>query len=237
MLKLVVNRDDDLASQSLPLRDDVIGFTLGEPADNDFGVRNFNDEAWLCRGRERLLPVASLKIKGQHNVANALAALALGTLLKIPLQPMLDALGKFGGLEHRTQWVAEINNVHWFNDSKATNVGASLAAIEGLPGTHVLIAGGESKQADFSPLKQIAKDRLRAIVLIGRDADLIEEALGGVVPVVHAGDMNDAVRKSAELAQPGDNVLLSPACASFDMFKNFEHRGAAFIQAVEECVQ
>ena len=234
---LVVNRDDALASQNLPSNKPVVGFTLNEPGDNDFGLRCYGNESWLCRGQEKLLPAASLKIKGQHNTANALAALAMGSLLNIPLKPMLDALKNFGGLQHRTQWLAEINGVHWFNDSKATNVGASLAAIEGLPGTHVLIAGGESKQADFSPLKQVAKDRLRAVVLIGRDADIIESALDNVVPVLHAVDMDDAVKKAAELAQPGDNVLLSPACASFDMYQNFEHRGAAFIQSVQECLQ
>jgi UDP-N-acetylmuramoylalanine--D-glutamate ligase len=235
--KLVVNRDDALASQNSPSHKQVIGFTLSEPDDNDFGVRCYSDEPWLCHGQEKLLSVSSLKIKGQHNVANALAALAIGSLLNVPLQPMLDALEKFGGLEHRTQWVAEINGVHWFNDSKATNIGASLAAIEGLPGRHVLIAGGESKRADFSPLKRVAKDRLRAVVLIGRDAHLIGKVLDNVVPVLYATDMNDAVRKSAELAKPGDNVLLSPACASFDMFHDFEHRGAAFIHSVQECLQ
>lgn len=234
---LVVNKDDVLASQNLPSGKQTIGFTLNEPDDNDFGLRCYGDVSWLCRGQEKLLPVASLKIKGQHNTANALAALAMGSLLDIPLKPMLDALENFCGLQHRTQWLAEINGVHWFNDSKATNVGASLAAIEGLPGMHVLIAGGESKQADFSPLKQVAKDRLRAVVLIGCDADTIEEALDNIVPVVHAVDMDDAVKKAAELAQSGDNVLLSPACASFDMFQSFEHRGAAFIQSVEECLQ
>lgn len=235
--KLVVNRDDDLASQNLPAREEIVGFTMNEPADNDFGVRYYDNEAWLCRGRTRLLAVASLKIKGSHNVANALAALAIGTLLNIPLQPMLGALENFGGLEHRTQWVAEINGVNWFNDSKATNVGASLAAIKGLPGKHVLIAGGESKQADFSPLKQVAKERLRAVVLIGRDAQLMQDVLVDVVPVTRATSMVEAVRKAAELAQQGDNVLLSPACASFDMFENFEHRGAAFIQSVQEYLQ
>lgn len=235
--KLVVNRDDDLASQGIFSGKQVIGFTLHEPDDGDFGVRRYDAELWLCRGQEKLLPVLALKIKGLHNVANALAALAIGSLLDIPLQPMLRALEEFAGLEHRTQWIAEINGVNWFNDSKATNVGASLAAIEGLPGTHVLIAGGESKQADFSPLKRVAKGWLRAVILMGRDADIIEKALDNVVPVVHAVDMDDAVKKAAELAQPGDNVLLSPACASFDMYKDFEHRGAAFIQSVQECLQ
>lgn len=235
--KLVVNRDDVLASQHLPSREDVIGFTLKRPAGNDFGVCGEGDEAWLCKGQKKLLPVNHLKIKGYHNVANALAALAMGTLMDIPLQPMLDALENFAGLEHRTQWVAEINGVNWFNDSKATNVGASIAAIQGLPGTHVLIAGGEGKQADFSPLRQVVKDRIRAAVLIGRDAPLIEKALAGAVPVEYAMDIKDAVVKAAQLAVPGDNVLLSPACASFDMFNNFEHRGTVFVQAVKECLQ
>jgi UDP-N-acetylmuramoylalanine--D-glutamate ligase len=133
--------------------------------------------------------------------------------------------------------VADISGVHWFNDSKATNVGASVAAIKGLPGLHVLIAGGESKKADFEPLKSIAKKHLRAVVLIGRDADIIEKALRGEVPVTHAADMEDAVTKAAELAQPGDNVLLSPACASFDMYRNFEHRGEVFMQFVQERLQ
>lgn len=234
---LVVNRDDALAGQNLSSSKQNIGFTLNEPGDNDFGLRSYGGESWLCHGQEKLLPVAALKIKGSHNVSNALAALAMGSLLNVPLQSMLNTLENFGGLEHRTQWIAEINGVHWFNDSKATNVGASLAAIEGLPGTHVLIAGGEGKQADFSPLKQVAKERLRAVVLIGRDAGIIEQALGNVVPVVYAVDMEDAVKKAAELAQSGDNVLLSPACASFDMFQNFEHRGVAFIQSVKECLQ
>jgi UDP-N-acetylmuramoylalanine--D-glutamate ligase len=232
---LVVNKDDSLAGKNLPPGKPVTGFTLKVPDEHDFGLRYYEGEPWLCRGQERLLPAASLKIKGQHNISNALAALAMGSLLNIPLKSMLNVLETFSGLEHRTQWVADVDGVHWFNDSKATNVGASIAAIEGLPGTHVLIAGGEGKQADFSPLKQVAKEHLRAAVLIGRDANIIEEVLSGVVKVVHAKDMDDAVKKAAELAQPGDNVLLSLACASFDMFQNFEQRGAVFMRSVKEC--
>jgi UDP-N-acetylmuramoylalanine--D-glutamate ligase len=234
---IVVNRDDALASQVVASGKQVIGFTLHEPEDDDFGIRNDGSSLCLYRGQEKLMPVLSLKIKGLHNVANALAALAIGVSLDVPMRPMLDTLESFSGLKHRTQWIAEINGVNWFNDSKATNVGASIAAIEGLPGTHVLIAGGESKQADFSPLKRVAKGWLRAVVLIGRDAQLIEDALENVVPVFFASDMDDAVKKAAELAQTGDNVLLSPACASFDMYKNFEYRGDAFIQSVKECLQ
>lgn len=235
--KFVVNRDDIKASQKLPPRDCIIGFTLGKPESGDYGVCKHKGEMWLCNGKEMLLPASRLKIKGRHNVANALAALAIGTAMDFPGKAMLDALVNFSGLAHRTQWVADINGVHWFNDSKATNVGASIAAIKGLPGMHVLIAGGESKGADFEPLKSIAKKHLRAVVLMGRDADIIEKALCGEVQVIRVADMKDAVIKAAELAQPGDNVLLSPACASFDMYRNFEHRGAEFVKAMRECLQ
>jgi UDP-N-acetylmuramoylalanine--D-glutamate ligase len=124
--------------------------------------------------------------------------------------------------------------MRWFNDSKGTNVGATLAAIEGLPGKHVLIAGGQGKGADFSPLREIAAQRLRAVVLLGEDAEKIALALNGVVPVEFATDMEQAVRLAGGLAQQGDNVLLSPACASFDMFRGFAHRGEVFMKAVRE---
>lgn len=233
----IVNRDDQLASGQSFACEKVIGFTLHQPINNDFGLCEYEGASWLCRGDVRLLKVDEIKIKGRHNVANVLAALAMGTVLKIPQQFILEAIRNFSGLEHRVQWVAEKHGVNWYNDSKATNVGASIAAIEGLPGMHVLIAGGEGKDADFTPLHDVAKKHLRAVVLIGHDAEIIESALEGVVPVVHADDMRDAVIRSIELAQAGDNVLLSPACASFDMYRNFEHRGQVFIEAVRENVQ
>ena len=232
----VVNRDDDVAGRLNVQQADVIGFTLGEPQPGDFGVCSNDGEDWLCRDDEQLMPVAELRIRGAHNVANALAALAMGTALRLPMAPMLHALKNFAGLPHRTQWLAQHNGVNWYNDSKGTNVGATLAAIEGLPGTHVLIAGGQSKGADFSALRTVAK-RLRAAVLIGEDADRIEQVLRGTVPVLRSQDMTEAVRVAAEQAQPGDNVLLSPACASFDMFDGFEHRGEVFMQAVREYLE
>ncbi|MCW8829952.1 MAG: UDP-N-acetylmuramoyl-L-alanine--D-glutamate ligase, partial [Gammaproteobacteria bacterium] len=232
----IVNRDDELASNQLCACAQAVGFTLQQPSDNDFGVCEYEGTSWLCKGDENLLAVDELKIKGKHNVANVLAALAMGTALNIPLRFMVEAIRKFPGLEHRMQWVTEKHGINWFNDSKATNVGAAIAAIRGLPGMHVLIAGGDGKEADFSPLAKVAAQHLRAVVLIGRDADKIEAALNGVVPVVRASDMDDAVIKAAELAQAGDNVLLSPACASFDMYSNFEHRGQVFMKAVQEHV-
>ena len=230
----IVNRDDPYVRRMLPHQQGSIGFTLGKPAAGDFGVCEKDGEQYLCTGDKMLLNTAELKIRGEHNFANALAALALGSSIGLPMEAMLDALKEFPGLEHRTQWVAEINGVNWFNDSKGTNVGATLAAIEGLPGKHVLIAGGQGKGADFSPLREIAAQRLRAVVLLGEDAEKIALALNGVVPVEFATDMEQAVRLAGGLAQQGDNVLLSPACASFDMFRGFAHRGEVFMKAVRE---
>ena len=230
----VVNLDDAvLAAQSLP-SNKVLGFTLGRSADNVFGVDEVNGERYLTFADEPLMPVAELKIKGDHNIANALAALALGKQMGLPMTDMLAALQAFAGLPHRSQWVAQIKGVNWYNDSKATNVGAAAAAIRGLPGKHVLIAGGEGKGADFAELAEPVKQRVRAVVLVGRDAKLIADALAGAAPVAFASDMRDAVQQAQQLAQAGDNVLLSPACASFDMFDNFEHRGDVFMQAVKE---
>ncbi len=233
----IINRDDELSGNQLCACADSIGFTMKVPANNDFGLREYDGVEWLCHGDDRLLSVEDIKIKGAHNIANVLAALAMGSVLNIPQRFMLETIKNFSGLEHRMQWVAEKDGVNWFNDSKATNVGASVAAIEGLPGMHVLIAGGDAKDADFAQLGDVAGQHLRAAVLIGCDANLIEQVLNGVVPIVHAADMDEAVIKASELAQAGDNVLLSPACASFDMYRNFEHRGQVFVEAVRERVQ
>jgi len=152
------------------------------------------------------------------------------------MESMLDSLRNFGGLEHRCQWLRERDGVSYYDDSKATNVGAALAAIEGLgadiPGKLVLIAGGDGKGADFSGLRAPVAAHCRAVVLIGRDAELIAQALGDGVPLIRVATLNEAVQRCAERAQTGDAVLLSPACASFDMFKNYEERGRLFAQAV-----
>ncbi|MGD2052940.1 MAG: UDP-N-acetylmuramoyl-L-alanine--D-glutamate ligase [Gammaproteobacteria bacterium] len=230
----IINRDDSYVRRMLPHQQGSIGFTLGKPGTGDFGLCEKDGVQYLCTADKILLDTAELKIRGQHNCANALAALALGSSLGLPMKAMLAALKEFPGLEHRTQWVAEINGVNWFNDSKGTNVGATLAAIEGLPGKHVLIAGGQGKGADFSPLREIAEQRLRAVVLFGEDAEEIAQVLNRIVPIEFAADLEQAVHLAAELAQQGDNVLLSPACASFDMFKGFAHRGEVFMRAVRE---
>jgi len=171
---------------------------------------------------------------GRHNLANALAALALGEAAGLPMTAMIETLGEFQGLPHRMQYLIEQYGVRWFNDSKGTNVGATLAAIDGVGGKVVLIAGGDGKGADLSPLADAMQLKGHGAVLIGKDAPLFEAVLQDVVPVRHADDMLQAVQLAAGMAQPGDSVLLSPACASTDMYRNFEERGDVFMQAVRE---
>ena len=231
----VINRDDAKVRRMTTGQDLVSGFTLGEPAVGDFGLRVFDGETWLCKGGKKLIAESELKLGGRHNTANALAALALGEAASIDIEDMLQALREFTGLPHRTQWVAEREGVSWYNDSKGTNVGATLAAIEGMVVKNklILIAGGLGKGADFSALKTAVKDKVRLVVLIGQDAARIEQALQDTVPVFLASTMEEAVKIADDLSHVGDTVLLSPACASFDMFRGFEHRGEVFIHAVE----
>ncbi len=229
----VLNRDDACsAGMALPGRKQI---TFGLDDSSDFGIERNNGEIWLKQGQLRLMNAKELQIAGLHNVSNALAALALCHAAGLPLAPQLVALRAFKGLSHRVERVAEINGVIYYDDSKGTNVGATVAALQGLGRRAVLIAGGEGKGQDFSPLGPVVASHARAVVLIGRDAEKISAALQGCgVAVVRAHDMADAVRLSAALAQPGDAVLLSPACASFDMFRNYAHRAEVFVGAVHE---
>jgi UDP-N-acetylmuramoylalanine--D-glutamate ligase len=230
---LVVNRDDP-RSAALVGPGRTLGFTLGEPAAGDWGVCPGPDGApWLARGDEAVMPAAELPLVGAHNRANALAALALGEAAGLPRAAMRAALAGFGGLDHRCVRVAEHAGVSWIDDSKATNVGAALAAIEGLDAPVVLIAGGQGKDQDFAPLAEPARrGRLRAAVTLGEDGPAIAAVLAPHVPVHAAADMAEAVARAGELAQPGDAVLLSPACASFDQFDGYAQRGEAFATAV-----
>ncbi len=235
--QVVVNRDDAL---SRPLIADQVPcwtFGLGKPDFKRFGLIEENGEKQLAFQFEALMPTAELKIRGAHNQSNALAALALGHAVGLSFAAMLDTLRRFAGLPHRCQWVRELRGVGYYDDSKATNVGAALAAIEGLgadiAGKLVLIAGGDGKGADFSALKAPVAKFCRAVVLLGRDAEQIAEALGDAAPLLRVKTLDEAVQRCAELAQSGDAVLLSPACASLDMFKNFEERGRLFAQAAE----
>lgn len=235
--QVVMNRGDAL---SRPLVADQLpcwSFGLNKPDFKAFGLIEEDGEKYLAYQFEKLMPVRELKVRGAHNQANALAALALGHAVGLPFGPMLAALREFTGLAHRCQWVRELRGVAYYDDSKATNVGAALAAIEGLGadinGKLVLIAGGDGKGADFSGLTAPVARYCRAVVLLGRDAELIAAALGDAVPLVRVKTLDEAVQRCAELAREGDAVLLSPACASLDMFKNFEERGRLFAQAAE----
>ncbi len=234
--QVVVNRQDAL---SRPLIGEGLPswtFGLNKPDFKGFGLREEQGEKYLAFEFDNLMPVSELKVRGAHNQANALAALALGHAVGLPMDAMLTSLRAFKGLKHRCQWLRERDGVAWYDDSKATNVGAAIAAIEGLgsdiAGKLVLIAGGDGKGADFSALRGPVAKHCRAVVLLGRDAPRIAEVLQGSVPLINAANLDEVVQHSAELAQAGDAVLLSPACASLDMFKNYEERGQLFAQAV-----
>jgi UDP-N-acetylmuramoylalanine--D-glutamate ligase len=237
--RMVINLDDAYVAGYDRHGYDTIFYSLDEPAGEVFGVREVDGTRYLARGNSNLLPVSSLKLHGDHNISNCLAALALGSAIQLPMQPMLDTLQEFPGLPHRCQWVAGIRGVQWYNDSKGTNVGASCAAIKGLRATGpvILIAGGIGKDADFSPLAETARHGLCAAVLIGRDAGIIGEAFHGCVPVYYATSMEAAVDTADRIARKGDVVLLSPACASFDMFTDYQDRGTVFMDCVARLEQ
>ena len=233
----VVNADDPLAASLADPERPQLRFTQQTPGENEYGLIERAGETWLARGREQLLPASKVRMAGRHNVMNALAALALGESAGLPLAAMLETLAEFQGLPHRMQHVVTHNGVQWYNDSKGTNVGATLAAIEGIEGRLVLIAGGDGKGADFSPLADAMRDKGVGAVLIGKDAALLEAVLAEVVPVEHATDMTRAVTRAAAMALPGDCVLLSPACASTDMYRNFVERGEVFARTVREVLK
>jgi UDP-N-acetylmuramoylalanine--D-glutamate ligase len=217
------------ARDARPLR--LMTFSIERP-DADFTLVRRGPESFLARRGEPLMPVSRMKLSGSHNAANALAALALGEAAGLPLAASLSALESFPGLAHRSQWVADIAGVRYVDDSKGTNVGATLAAVSGLAGPLVLIAGGEGKGQDFAPLAAAFRNKVRHAVLIGKDASAIEAVLAGICSTERAASMPAAVAAAAAAARPGDTVLLSPACASLDMFRDYSHRGAEFAAAV-----
>ena len=234
----VVNRDDP-ASLGLTTTE-AVSFGLNEAQNySDFGLIEANG-TWLSSGKRKLMPVSDLKVQGQHNVANALAGVALCTNIGIEKSAIIQTLRQFKGLPHRVEWVANIKDVDYYDDSKGTNVGATCAAIKGMtkngkPQKVVLLAGGDGKGQDFSPLLEAVQANARAIVLFGRDAPLIEAVLlVSELPIYDAIDLREAVAIAHKIASKGDAVLLSPACASFDMFKNYVHRAEVFIEAVKK---
>jgi UDP-N-acetylmuramoylalanine--D-glutamate ligase len=224
----ILNRDDCPSMALAAPGRKIVSFGLDAPAnDEDFGVLNGR----LVRGRQAFFEIAALPIHGLHNVANALAACALAHAAGLPLDRLGAGLRSFQGLPHRVELVASRGGVDWYDDSKGTNVGATVAALKGLGRKAVLIAGGEGKGQDFSPLADVVRGFSKMVLLIGRDASLIEKALRGL-PTEKCATLEDAVLRAAQLAKPGEAVLLSPACASFDMFRDYKHRGEVFAAAV-----
>ena len=231
----VINRDDLLSTPLLP--ESVKQWRFGLSAGDlfEFGLVNVEGESFLAFNQEPLLAVNKLKIVGQHNISNALAALALGHAAGIKFDAMLAALKEFPGLPHRCQWISQQHGVNYYNDSKGTNVGACIAAIEGLgkPNKVILLAGGVGKGGEFSALAKPLAKFAKLLIVFGEDADLIKQSVGTSVTVIKAASLEDAVDTARESAKEGDLVLMSPACASFDMYKNYEERGDAFVHAVE----
>lgn len=238
--RYVFNRDDTLTRPLIADELPHASFGLNAPDLNDYGVLLKDGQPWLARGRECLMPVAELQIFGQHNIANALACLALGEAVGLSREAMLATLQDFAGLKHRCQRVALADDIAWYNDSKGTNVGATLAAIHGLGaaiapagGRLVLIAGGVGKGQDFAPLNDAMQRFGRALVLIGQDAPVIDAAIRADLPRQRCASLGEAIAQARAAAQPHDAILLSPACASFDMFKHYEDRGDQFAAGVQ----
>lgn len=228
---VVLNADDPrVAAMRTDAAHTVTFSTLR--ADADYRLMRVGDRTLLARHGEPVLDIGRLKIRGTHNAANALAALALGDAAGFPLAAMLEALEAFPGLSHRSAWVADVAGVRYVDDSKGTNVGATIAAVEGMEEPIVLIAGGEGKGQDFTPLAAALAGKVRHVVLIGKDAPAIERVLAGICTSTRAASMDEAVAVAASAARAGDTVLLSPACASLDMFRDYGHRGDAFAAAV-----
>jgi len=229
---MVLNRDDDRSLAAGRCGRTLVTFGLNAaPRTVDYGLA----DGWLTRGGEKLIAFEQLKLVGLHNAANAMAALALCEAVGIAPRDVLPALAGFAGLAHRVAWVAEIGGVAYYDDSKGTNVGATLAALQGMGRKVAIILGGDGKGQDFSPLKPALAEHGRAGALIGRDAEAIAAAVAGCgVPLQRCADMNEAVRWCAAQAQAGDAVLLSPACASLDMYRNYAHRADVFVAAVRD---
>ena len=232
----IVNLDDALSTPMARdnLRFLCFGFNRVNP--DTFSTRDDDQGTWITFGFDNLLLASELKLMGRHNISNVMAALALGHAVGLAMEPMLAVAREFAGLPHRCEFIRQINGVDLINDSKGTNVGAAVAAVESLvptTGKIVLIAGGEGKGADFRPLAEAASQYCRAVILIGRDADAIDAALDEEVERYRADSLEQAVREASQLAHHGDRVLLSPACASFDMFSSYSDRGDQFRALVE----
>jgi UDP-N-acetylmuramoylalanine--D-glutamate ligase len=229
----VVNSDDPVVMGMLRKNQAAVTFSLQAGSGADYRLARHDNADWLFCRNEALMPVTEMRVVGRHNVANALAALALGDALGLPRAAMQQALREFSGLAHRAALVAEINGVRYVNDSKGTNVGATVAAVAGFEGPMLLILGGDGKNQDFTPLRAAFTGKVRHALLIGRDAATLATALQGICAMTHCASLEAAVIEAARQAKPGDTVLLSPACASLDMFRDYTHRGQVFADAVQ----
>lgn len=238
--KVVYNRDDSLTRPLVPDVTPMQSFGLNAPDLKQYGIlREDNGTIWLARGRERLLKSSEMYIQGTHNVANALACLALGEAIGLPMDKMLETLKTFKGLEHRCEFVKEVNGVRYYNDSKGTNIGATLAALDGLGaaieaqgGQVAIILGGQGKGQDFTALRESLQKYAKVAVLIGEDRSIIENAIAGTTTLLHAVSLQQAVELCQQHTHAQDVVLLSPACASFDMFTGYPERGHRFVEYV-----
>jgi UDP-N-acetylmuramoylalanine--D-glutamate ligase len=229
----VFNRDDTEAPNHIPGNVRRVSFALDVPERNQYGLLVEDGTEFLACGEQALLATSDMALVGNHNYANALAAIAAGRALGLELSPMLQVLTEFPGLPHRMQLVARKAGVTYINDSKATNVGAAIAAVNSVEGALILIAGGDGKGGQFDEFAKAVHKKLRAAVLIGRDGPKIAAALKGRTPVYQAADMRTAVSVAASIAVEGDTVLLAPACASFDQYLNYSERGRDFCRVVE----
>jgi UDP-N-acetylmuramoylalanine--D-glutamate ligase len=232
---VVLNADDPwvVAMRDSAYRNNARTVTFSiQKSSADFYLLRDGAQVFLSRRGERLIDTARMKLTGLHNSANALAALALGEAAGLGMPEMLQALESFPGLTHRSSWVADIDGVRYIDDSKGTNVGATIAAVSGMPGPVVLIAGGEGKDQDFTPLAAALAGKTRGVLLIGKDAPAVAAAIQGVCATETFATLEEAVRAAHRIAQAGDTVLLSPACSSLDMFRDYGHRGDVFAAAV-----
>lgn len=234
---IIINRDDKLTWPKADVSI-VASFGMDKPAATDFGLLRTGQGVFLAQGDKQLLNVNQLKMRGEHNWQNALAALAIAHQAGAKLEDIVPVLTSFAGLPHRCQWVAHVAGVDWYNDSKGTNIGATAAAIRGftqvVAGQLWVLLGGIGKGADFKDLLPAFNHKVAGAIIYGRDAQVIEAALNGHIKTYHAKDFDTALTLASQLAHAHDAVLLSPACASFDMFKHYEHRGEVFTQWVEQ---
>jgi len=231
---MVLNKDDDVVNGMTDVARTNVFFSLSTPDKDDFGLIEENEEIYLCKGSEKIITQNELAIKGQHNTSNALAAMALASSVDVSIEAMADVLKNFKGLEHRCQLVKTINDVSWYNDSKATNIGSCIASIKGLCelGDIILIAGGDSKGADLSSLKPVIEEHVKKVLLIGVDAKKLADVIKTESLYEFTADMNEAVIRANKIAEPGNLILLAPACASLDMYKNYQQRGNDFVAAI-----